>query len=91
MLAIRWYLYGDDVDANRTPLTIEFDYRWKIVKDGQSLHDPSLRDTTKRWMALHLSVDREGADWVIEPKEAILFWGFLACVLFPQETDYFYC
>ena len=30
-----------------------------------------LRETTKRWMALHLSVDGEGADWVTEPKGAI--------------------
>ena len=30
-----------------------------------------MRETTKRWMALHLSVDGEGADWVIEPKGAI--------------------
>ena len=31
----------------------------------------ALRETTKRWMALHLSVDGEGADWVTEPKGAI--------------------
>ena len=39
------------------PLTAEVDYRWQIVKDGQFLHEPALRETTKRWMALHLSVD----------------------------------
>ena len=44
------------------PLTAEFDYRWQIVKDGQFLREPSLRETTKRWIALHLSVDEEGAD-----------------------------
>ena len=66
--AIRRYLFGEDVDANRTPLTDEFDYRWQIVKDGQFLHEPSLRETTKSWMALHLSVDREGSDWVMELK-----------------------
>ena len=32
--AIRRYLYDEDVDANRTPLTAEFDYRWRIAKDG---------------------------------------------------------
>ena len=57
MTAIRQYLYSEDVDANRTPLTAEFDYRWKIVKDGQFLCETSMRETTKRWMALHLSVD----------------------------------
>ncbi|TMX01568.1 hypothetical protein EJD97_024277 [Solanum chilense] len=71
LLAIRRYLYGEDVDANRTPLTAEFDYRWQIVKDGQFLREPSMRETTKRWMALHLSVDGEGADWLTEPKGAI--------------------
>ena len=62
---------GESVDATRTPLTAEFDYRWQIVKDGQFLREPSLRETTKRWMALHLSVDGEGADWVSEPKRPI--------------------
>ena len=33
--------------------------------------EPSLRETTKRWMTLHLSVDEEGADWVTELKGAI--------------------
>ena len=69
--AIRRFLYGDGVDATRTPLTAEFDYRWQIVKDGQFLREPSLRETTKRWIDLHLLVDGEGADWVTEPKEAI--------------------
>ena len=33
-ISIHRYLYGKDVDANRTPLTTEFDYRWQIIKDG---------------------------------------------------------
>ena len=71
LLAIRRFLYGENVDANWTPLTAEFDYQWQIVKDGQFLREPSLRETTKRWMDVHLSVDGEGADWVTEPKGAI--------------------
>ena len=69
--AIRWFLYGESADATRTPHTAEFDYRWQIVKDGQFLLEQVLRETTKWWMALHLSVDGEGADWVTEPKGAI--------------------
>ena len=69
--AIRRFLYGEGVDATRTPLTAEFDYRWQIIKDGQFLCEPSLRETTKRLMALHLSVDGEGADWMTELKGAI--------------------
>ena len=60
--AIRQYLYGEDVDSNRTPLTSEFDYRWQIVKDGKFLREPSLRKTTKKWMTLHFSVNKEGAE-----------------------------
>ena len=30
-----------------------------------------LRETTKRWKALHLSIDGEGSDWVTQPKGAI--------------------
>ena len=69
--AILRFLYGEGVDATRTPLTTEFDYRCQIVKDGQFLREPLLRETTKRWRALHLSVDGEGADWMTEPKGAI--------------------
>ena len=69
--AIRRFLFGESVDATWIPLTSEFDYRWQIVKDGQFLREPALRETTKRWMALHMSVDGEGADWVTEPKGAI--------------------
>ena len=32
--AIRRFLYGADTDATRTPITPEFDYRWKLVKDN---------------------------------------------------------
>ena len=66
--AIRRFLYGESADATRTPITAEFDYRWPLVKDGQFLREPALRETTKRWMAQHLSVDGEGAYWVTEPK-----------------------
>ena len=69
--AIRRFLYGEGVDATRTPLNAEFDYRWQIVKDGHFPCEPSLRETTNRWMTLHLSVDGEGADWMTEPKGAI--------------------
>ena len=65
--AIRRFLYGESADATWTPITAEFDYRWQKVKDGKFLHEPALRETTRRWMALHLSVDEEGADWVTEP------------------------
>ncbi|TMW83440.1 hypothetical protein EJD97_001678 [Solanum chilense] len=44
----------------------------QIVKDGQFLRQPSVRENAKKWMALHLSVDGEGADWVTEPKGAIM-------------------
>ena len=71
MPSIRLFLCDEDVDANLTPLTADFDYQWQIVKDSQFLREPSLRETTKRWMTLHLSVDGEGADWVTEPKGAI--------------------
>ena len=92
--AICWFLYNEGVEATRTPLIAEFDYRWQLVKDGQFLRQPSLRETTKRWMALHLSVDGEGADWVTEPKGAIkkanltftaMFCGLLSATAFHPQ------
>ena len=35
--AICRFLYNENTDATRTPITAEFDYRWLIVKDGQFL------------------------------------------------------
>ena len=41
--ALYQYLYDEDVYANRSPLTPEFDYWWQIVRDGQFLCELSLR------------------------------------------------
>ena len=68
LLAIQRYLYDEDSDADRTPVTAVFEYRWQIVKDGQFLREPSPGETTKRWMDLHFSIDGEGEYWVTEPK-----------------------
>ena len=57
-------MYGEDVYANRTALTVEFDYRWQIVKNGKFLREPSLRETTKKKLDLHFSINGEGADRV---------------------------
>ena len=95
--AIRRILYGEGVDATRTPLTVVFDYRWQKKKDGQFLRGLSLRDTIKRWMALHQSVYGEGADWVTEPKGGIskanltftakFFWMLIRYCLSPTAAD----
>ena len=34
--SIRRFLYGEGVDATQTPLTVEFDYRWQILKMSSS-------------------------------------------------------
>ena len=47
--AIRRFLYGKSADATWTPVTAEFDYRWQIVKDGQFVREPAVRETTMRW------------------------------------------
>ena len=52
--AICQFLYGESADATWTPHTAEFDYSWQIVKDGQFLREQAMRETTMRWMDLHL-------------------------------------
>ena len=69
--AICRFLYGESADATWTPINAEFHYPWQIVKDDQFLRELALRETTKTWMDLHLSVHGEGADWVTERKGAI--------------------
>ena len=61
------------------------------------MREPSLRDTTKRWKALHFSVDGEGTDWIIEPKRAIkksnltftakFLWLIICHYLSPMAAD----
>ena len=72
------------------PSLLSLTRRWQIVKDGQFLREPSLRETTKWWMALHLSIDGEGDDWVNEPKGAIkkVNLTFTAKFLWPLVRHY---
>ena len=61
------------------------------------MREPAPRETTKRWMALHLSLDGEGADWVTEPKGSIkkanltfttkFLWLLVRHCLFPTAAD----
>ena len=69
--AIHRFLYGADTDVTREPLTPEFDYRWKLIKEDHFQRDAGLRETTKKWIAQHISKDDEGADWVLEPRSVI--------------------
>ena len=60
------------------------------------MREPTLRETTKRLMALHLSVDGEGAGWVTEPDRAIkkanltfrakFLWLLVRHCLYPTAT-----
>ena len=68
---IRRFLYGADTDATRDLLTPEFDYRWKLIKEGHFQRNVGLRETTQRWIAHHISVDGEGAYWVLKPRGVI--------------------
>lgn len=45
-----------------------FDYRWKMIKKRHFLNYTMVKETTMRWIAQHISVDREGADLVLEPE-----------------------
>ena len=71
MHAIRRYLYSEIIDANQNPLTAEFNYRWKLIKDGQLLHEPELRETTKRRIVRYIYVDGQATDWVLGPMGSI--------------------
>lgn len=64
---IHCFLYRVDTDSNRAPLTPEFDYWWYMIKKGYFHRDKDARDTTKRQIAQHISIDIEGADWVLDP------------------------
>lgn len=61
------FLYCADIDATRAPLTPDFDYQWKQIKEGDFYRDTLLKETTIRWIHQNIYVDGEGADWVLEP------------------------
>ena len=65
------FLYCTDTVATREILTPEFDYQWKLIKEGHFQHNLGLRGTIKRWIAQQTSVDGEGADWVRDPRGVI--------------------
>ena len=71
MLTICRFLYGADTDATKTPLTPEFDYRWKLIKDSNFQRERVMRETTYKCIAQNISVDGEGVDWVLEPEGCI--------------------
>ena len=48
------------------------------------MREQALRETTKRWMALHLLVNGEGANWVTEPK---FLWLLVRHCLSPTAAD----
>ena len=60
-----------DVDATWTPLTAEFDYRWKLIKDGQFHCEPEVKDTTKWCISQCLFVNGKAAYLVWELKGSI--------------------
>ena len=49
--SIRHSLYSGPIDAERVPLTLEFDYRCDVVKSVHFQHSRELRQSTKRWIA----------------------------------------
>lgn len=42
-----------------------------MVRDGHFQWSRELRETTKRWIAYRLSIDGEGADWVLDTRGLI--------------------
>ena len=69
--AIRRFLHGEDIDATRTLLTTEYDYRWKVVKVYRFQHELDVRETSRKWIEQHLSLDGEAVYRVLEPKGSI--------------------
>ena len=58
--AIRCFLYDGDTNAERVPLTPEFDYRCDVVKSVYFQRSIELTESTKRWIEQRLSIDGEG-------------------------------
>ena len=42
-----------------------------MIKQDHFQRDKNVRETTKRWIPQHLSVDREDAYWVLDPRSVI--------------------
>lgn len=66
--SIRRFLYGESSDVTQDLLTLEFSYRWDMVKSFQFHRIVDKKETAKRCIAQHLSIDREGAHCLLDPR-----------------------
>lgn len=62
---------GINKDSTREPFTPEFYYRWTLIKESHFKRDAGVRESIKRWIAQHILMDGEGANWVLEPRGTI--------------------
>ena len=65
------FSYGANYRCQQGPLTLEFYYRLDVIKQDHFQRDKNVRETTKRCIPQHLSVDREDAYWVLDPRSVI--------------------
>ena len=52
-------------------MTLEFDYRWETVRSGVFQRTAELRENMKKWLAQHLAIEGESANWVLDPRGLI--------------------
>lgn len=80
------------------PLNPELECWSTRIKEGHFHRDKDLRESTKRWIAQHISVDRDGADWVLDPRglnnnsnltfAAKFIWPLVRYLLSPVSVDH---
>lgn len=65
------FLYGPTTKTQCAPMTLEFDYRWETVRSGAFQRTAELRENMKKWLAQHLAIEGESANWVLDPRGLI--------------------
>lgn len=97
LITICCFMYGTSTNITRFPLTLNFYYRWDMVKSCQFQRIVEQKEVGKRLLAQHLSIDGDETDWVLYPKgmikkanltfKAKFFWLLVCHRLSPTETD----
>uniref|UniRef100_M1DSJ2 Putative plant transposon protein domain-containing protein n=1 Tax=Solanum tuberosum TaxID=4113 RepID=M1DSJ2_SOLTU len=91
------FLYGPNPHNKWADSTAEFDYRWEIMRTGTFNQNADKKEVVISWLARHLALDAERAEWVAAPRLGIrkatltlaakFFWLLVRNKLSPTMAD----
>uniref|UniRef100_M1DQ59 Integrase core domain containing protein n=1 Tax=Solanum tuberosum TaxID=4113 RepID=M1DQ59_SOLTU len=94
---ISLFLYGPTTGHSWSLNTVEFEYRWGIVRSGAFQRNAEQREAVILWLAKYIPADGECAEWVAAPRLGIrkatlnfaakFFWLLVCNRVSPTKAD----